>query len=165
MREGQRVVVYLTGSHHPRRSRTRRLRLTDLSIFMAVMALACLATRPVAARLLPAAGPARAADYAGCAAPLGMAAAGLLAIYRLRGRRGRLGSPLRDPGAVAGMMLVLTAWFSLLTHLYGHLLYDLHIESCPLVRSRGRCTHLAWLPPDPHYLGGPSSGTWRAAPG
>lgn len=140
----------------PRRHRTRRrkLYLADMAVMLVVMALASLVMRDVAARLLPAGvRAARPGDYAACAVPLGIAAAGTLTAYRLLGPRNPDRSPLREPGFVAGLMLALTACLSVLVYVVNGILYDLHIEYyCPNAGNPQGCTDLNWVAPDPEYL-------------
>jgi hypothetical protein len=150
------VIVFLTDSHRPREARRRRakLHLLDLAFILLVTALGSSAMRAVAARLLPATGRAPLADYAASAVPLGIAATGVLAGYRLLRSGGRSRAALREPGAIAEAILFLTLLSGLVIHTGKSLLYEQHIQSCQPSAPWLGCPHRGWVAPDPHYLEG-----------
>jgi hypothetical protein len=148
--------VFVTEPRPPRRARRRRLYLGDLVIAVVVMSLGSVGMRHVAANLgLGAGRPARVFDVAASAVPLGMAAAGLLAAYRLRWGRRRDGPPVQEPGFVAGVMLVLAMGFSLAAYVTRAIRYEIHIEyDCSTGPNPTPCKHPGWVAPDPRYLEG-----------
>ena len=148
--------VFVAEPRPPRRARRRRLYLVDLVIIVVVMSLASLGMKHVAANLRTAGGrTSRVADYAASAVPFGIAAAALLAAYRLRSDRGRAVLPVQEPGFVAGVMLVLIMGLSLLAYVTDAIRYELHIENdCSTGLNPKPCTHPGWVAPDPVYLEG-----------
>ncbi len=150
------TFVFIAEPRAHRRVRRRKLYLIDLVIAVVVMSLASVGMRYVAANLRHAAGrPARAGDYAACAVPLGIAAAGLLAAYRLRWARDRVVLPVQEPGFVAGAMVVLTMGFSLAVYVYNAVCYEIHIDNyCSTGPVPTPCTHPGWVAPDPRYMEG-----------
>lgn len=148
--------VFIAEPAPSRRARRRKLYLIDLVVAVVVMSLASVGMRHVAANLGVDAGrPARAGDFAACAVPLGMAAAGLLAAHRLRGGRRRDGPPVQEPGFVAGVMLVLTMGISLLVFVANAIRYEIHIANfCSAGLNPALCPHPGYVAPDPRYLEG-----------
>jgi hypothetical protein len=152
----RRSIVLFAAPARRHRTKRRRLYLADMAMMLVVLALASVVMRGLAARMLPAGGrAARPGDYAACAVPLGIAAAGMLIGYRLLGPRNPDRSPLREPGFAAGMMLALTACLSLIFYVVNGILYDIHMEYyCPNAGKPQGCTDLGWVAPDPDYLEG-----------
>lgn len=150
------VVFSVDAAARPRRARRRRLYLADLAIVVGVMAVASVAMRSAGPTLMAGAGrTAHLGDLAAFAVPLGVAAAGLLAVYRLRGPRDRSVSPLREPGTVAGIVLALTACFFVFGYTYAGIRYEIHVEyECRPLPGALKCPHAGWAPPDVHYLEG-----------
>ena len=148
--------VFVAESRPPRPARRRRLYLADLVIAVVVMSLGSVGMRYVASNLgIDAGRPAGARDYAACAVPLGIAAAGLLVAYRLLRRRDRAVLPVQEPGFVAAVMLALSLGLCLVAYIYNAVLYEIHIEhDCSKGPNAMPCTHPGWVVPDPRYLEG-----------
>lgn len=148
------VIFSVDEAARPRRARRRRLYLADLAVVVGVMAVASVGMRYAAATLMAGAGrTAHLGDLAACAVPLGVAAAGLLGVYRSRGPRDPTASPLRRPGTVAGIMLALTACFFVFRYTYSGIRYEIHVEyECRPPAGSMKCPHPGWVAPDVHYL-------------